>query len=309
MKDRRKDFRSSLFVIAIALVSLVALQFVYAFVLGMIVAVASGGNEEAVQMTQAEMQGSLLFMGPLFLLMIFLPVLLFKFFYGRSATELGLTKKNIVKPLIFGLLFGILSICMAVGPLLLSGQVVLMSITPENILTPGFASALVLFIFVGINEELFFRGFVMTVLKPTGSRAMIVLFSSLLFGVMHLGNPNITFFAVLNIALVGVLFALLFIRTGNLWAPIGYHITWNFFQGNVFGIEVSGTQAGVSIFSVQLGGAEWLTGGAFGIEGGFMCTVAILIGIVFTLFVLKKPENPDWSLTSGLPLERKKKSA
>ena len=109
---------------------------------------------------------------------------------------------------------------------------------------------------------------------------------------MHGMNPNVSILG-LNIALVGILFAYMFVATNSLWLPIGYHITWNYFQGNVFGFPVSGTTPN-GIYGVEVvAGRDWLTGGAFGLEGGLMATLLILVGFVGHLVVIEVAEYED----------------
>jgi len=79
----------------------------------------------------------------------------------------------------------------------------------------------------------------------------------------------------------------MFDATKSLWLPIGYHITWNYFQGNVFGFAVSGTTPN-GIYGVEVAeGRNWLTGGAFGLEGGILATVLILAGFIATRLYVK----------------------
>jgi hypothetical protein len=66
--------------------------------------------------------------------------------------------------------------------------------------------------------------------------------------------------------------------TGELALPIGLHISWNFFQGNVFGFPVSGNAMPTRVFAVEQGGDALLTGGAFGPEAGVIGLVAMLVG-------------------------------
>jgi len=146
--------------------------------------------------------------------------------------------------------------------------------------------ALVLFISVGIYEELMSRGYHMKNLSEgldfLGARTSIVLaliLSSAVFGLLHAGNPNSTFISTFNIFLAGIFLGFGYILTGELAIPIGLHITWNFFQGNVFGFPVSGNTIGPSFIQIEQSGNALITGGAFGPEAGLIGIAAIVLGM------------------------------
>ena len=137
-----------------------------------------------------------------------------------------------------------------------------------------------MFILVGVSEEMFFRGYVMSTMASRGNKKWVIyVASAVIFSIAHGLNPNVSILGLTNIALVGILFAYMFFATNSLWLPIGYHITWNYFQGNVFGFPVSGTTPH-GIYGVDVAaGRDWLTGGAFGLEGGLMATGAYFGGV------------------------------
>ncbi len=149
----------------------------------------------------------------------------------------------------------------------------------------------ILFVCVGFSEELFYRGYHLTNLaeglnfKTVGPKNSIILaatLSSVLFGIFHMGSPNAGLVSTINIILWGGLFSLPYILTGSLAIPIGIHITWNFFQGNVFGFPVSGAafvSEAVTFFSIKQSGPEIWTGGAFGPEAGLLNFFALIAGI------------------------------
>ena len=107
--------------------------------------------------------------------------------------------------------------------------------------------------------------------------------SSLVFGILHLGNPNATWVSVINICLAGLFLGLGMVLTGSLAIPIGLHITWNLFQGNVFGFAVSGIRIGATVIATETVANTWLVGGAFGPESGFVSILAMLLGSVLTV--------------------------
>jgi membrane protease YdiL (CAAX protease family) len=163
---------------------------------------------------------------------------------------------------------------------------------PEQSFLTAILITALFFISVGIAEELAFRGyFLLNVAEGFNSRwikpkaALIIswIFTSVIFGFGHLGNPNATVVSSLNIALAGIFIGFAYVMTGRLAIPIGLHISWNLFQGNVFGFPVSGTTDWSTTFlAVQQGGPEFWTGGAFGPEGGFIGLLGFLTGMAIT---------------------------
>jgi len=147
------------------------------------------------------------------------------------------------------------------------------------------------FISVGIYEELLDRGYlfknVAEALSSWGRLPAVigaVLLSSAVFGISHIINPNATLLSSFNIALVGLFLAVPLVLTGELAIPIGFHIAWNFFQGNVFGFPVSGTALNkTTLIAVQQGGSTTITGGAFGPEAGLLGLGATLLGTILVL--------------------------
>lgn len=157
----------------------------------------------------------------------------------------------------------------------------------------------IIFTSVSISEELMFRGYFIKnlsegfnfrIIKPHTAILISLVLTSLLFGLGHIANPHATWISSLNIALAGLLLGLGLVLTGELAIPLGLHLTWNFFQGNVFGFPVSGQQNPANNLSVisheQLGPVLW-TGGEFGPEAGLLATIIMLICIVFLFYWTK----------------------
>lgn len=149
------------------------------------------------------------------------------------------------------------------------------------------------FVCVGFYEEALSRGYQLTNLAeglnypilggPKGAVVMAWVITSGVFGVLHLGNPNASFISTTNIALAGILLGVGYVLTGQLAIPIGVHITWNFFQGNVFGFPVSGLEGlGASFLATEATGPELWTGGVFGPEAGLLVPIAIVVGSLMT---------------------------
>ena len=143
---------------------------------------------------------------------------------------------------------------------------------------------------VGVYEELLARGYQLRNaaeglnLPGVGPRNAVLLawvLSSAFFGYLHASNPNATLFSTFNVALAGLMLGLGYVLTGELAIPIGLHITWNFFQGSVFGFPVSGLRpVGATFLSTDQGGPALWTGGPFGPEGGLLGPAAMILGVL-----------------------------
>jgi membrane protease YdiL (CAAX protease family) len=138
------------------------------------------------------------------------------------------------------------------------------------------ATATVLFALVALSEELIFRGYLLVNLRDGIGPLAALLLSSWLFGAFHLLNPNSSLLALVNIALAGLALGYSWLITGNLWLPMAYHLSWNFFQGPVFSLPVSGVRYGGLLAVSDQGTAPLFTGAAFGPEGGLVGTLALL---------------------------------
>jgi uncharacterized protein len=130
-------------------------------------------------------------------------------------------------------------------------------------------------------EELLFRLLALRLLERSFGTAWALALSSLLFGLAHLGNAGASplIGVMLGIEL-GLLFGAAYLLTRRLWLCTGIHLAWNFVQGAVFSIAVSG-QTGDGWLRGTLRGPAWLTGGAFGAEASvaalLLCLVAAAV--------------------------------
>lgn len=161
---------------------------------------------------------------------------------------------------------------------------------PVDVVIRGVLSFLVVFIFVGWNEELLSRGYHLQTIASGLNLFWGVVISSAIFGLLHLGNPNATWVSAAGIFFAGVFLAYGYIRTKQLWLPIGLHIGWNFFEGVVFGFPVSGLADIYKLIRIQVHGPEIWTGGAFGPEAGLIVLPALLLGALLTyLYTMRRP--------------------
>jgi membrane protease YdiL (CAAX protease family) len=139
----------------------------------------------------------------------------------------------------------------------------------------------------GFVEEVLFRLVVLRLVWRAFGAWPALAFSALLFGALHLFNPNASWFAAIAIAVeAGIMLAAFYILTGRLWVSIGVHAGWNFTQGWVFGAAVSGTQGfsgGPLAVDPVPGVPQWLSGGGFGPEASF---AGLLVGTLVGIAVL-----------------------
>jgi hypothetical protein len=136
----------------------------------------------------------------------------------------------------------------------------------------------------GIGEEIAFRGYIQHLLSRRIGICFAVGITSVLFSLAHMGNPGYTWISAMNILLIALIFSVMTIRTGRLYSAMALHISWNLFQGYIFGVAVSGNIPH-GIYTVQLTGAAWLTGGVFGMEGSLATT--FILGLVFVFMLLR----------------------
>lgn len=147
------------------------------------------------------------------------------------------------------------------------------------------------FLPAAVHEELLFRGYIYQKLR-TWNRAATIAITSVVFALLHAGNAGVTPLAIVDIVFAGVLLALAYEATGRLWFPIGLHLAWNLASGPILGYDVSGYVARTTVLITRGTGPEWLTGGAFGIEGSVWSVIVELAGIaVIMRRVIKHQER------------------
>lgn len=162
-----------------------------------------------------------------------------------------------------------------------------------NFHVPSMIFLLLFYLFVALYEELLYRGYLLGYYIKQMPVYLSVVLSALVFALVHMANRNFSAMALVNILLVGIILGLIRIRGNSLWAPIGLHFLWNFFQGPVFGFSVSGSPRTHGIFMVWIRGNENLTGGSFGPEASVITLFIFLAlaGWLSYLHFLQKPKT------------------
>ena len=147
------------------------------------------------------------------------------------------------------------------------------------------APLLVLGVLPGITEEIMFRGVLFRVVEDGLGTWIALIVSAFFFGVVHLGNPNATWWSSLAIAVeAGLLLGMAYAWSRSLWFVMGLHAAWNFTQGPLLGIPVSGLEfKGLLDSSTQ--GSVWLSGGRFGAEAS---VATVLVCVALATFFTRK---------------------
>lgn len=210
--------------------------------------------------------------------------------HGSPLRALGLGPGHAIADSVRGFIVGAVCILVGVGMIAVFGN-----LSFSGRLNGRTIELLVVEIFIlttaAMAEEVMFRGYpFQRILEGAGPVAAIVVLS-LFFGMAHRWNPHareVATLSLFNTVFVGVLLSLAYLRVRSLWLPWGLHFAWNSMLGVVFGLPVSGMNDFSVIVRGKASGPVWLTGGAYGIEGGVAGTVAILAGFVPLYWLTRK---------------------
>ena len=140
------------------------------------------------------------------------------------------------------------------------------------------------YIIQALKEELLYRGILFQGLMEKNNYIIAMIISSAFFSISHWGNRGFSLLAGTNLFLFGVVACMLLKKSDCIWGIVSFHCLWNYLQGYVGGVEISGIEPETSIFTIKfLSNNSFLTGGLFGVEGSIFCTGCLLISI-FILF-------------------------
>ena len=146
---------------------------------------------------------------------------------------------------------------------------------------PSLGFVTVLLLFGAVGEEMLFRGYAFQFLVGRIGAFATILPVGVLFGLMHGNNPNQTWLGLVNTIAWGILFGYAFLRSGDLWLPIGLHFGWNWVLP-LFGENLSGFTMGVTGLTMRWRSGELWSGGNYGPEGSVL-TTAVVVALAFYL--------------------------
>ncbi len=184
-----------------------------------------------------------------------------------------------------GIALGAAMMSAVIGILAIAGWYEVVSL---NWLQPGALGAvlvsLAVYLAASVYEEVLFRGILFRILEEGLGSWLALTLTAVFFGLTHMGSPNASLLGAFGVALAGVLFAAIYMRTRSLWFVIGLHWAWNFFEGTVFGAPVSGlAKVGEPLTQATIDGPALWTGGAFGPEAGLVAYVIVAVVTVAAL--------------------------
>ncbi len=164
------------------------------------------------------------------------------------------------------------------------------------LLLRNFGLSFIFFAYFAMGEELIFRGYPFQAFVEGMGPVASTILMSLIFGALHLGNPDASFFSTANTMLAGIFLSVAYLKTRTLYFPFGLHFAWNFVQSFFLSLPVSGLLTNRTIFIPTDYGPDWLTGGRYGPEAGVCTTAVMSLAIVY--FILEKRIKPAYDFAA-----------
>lgn len=216
----------------------------------------------------------------------------FEKFEKRNIKEFSV--KGICKSIIIGMLIGAVLQGLTILVIVLYGGFEIVSFNPiSNMITP-----FVIAFSVAIFEEILIRGIIFRIIEEKLGSYISLLISAIIFGALHLANPNSTIISALCVGMeAGILLGVSYIYSRNLWFPIAIHFAWNFVQSGIFGAITSGYEKSSSLLTTKITGIPIITGGEFGPEGTIQAIAFCFLASFILLQVCKnRIIKPFWVL-------------
>ncbi|MCQ2424631.1 MAG: CPBP family intramembrane metalloprotease [Lachnospiraceae bacterium] len=210
-----------------------------------------------------------------------------RFIEKRKLRSMGFRKEHLLREYAVGALVGTAMIAAAIG---LGAAFGIYRIETANCSVSLVLAYFIGYVLQGMSEEVLCRGYFMVSVarkNPVWAAAVI---NSAVFAALHLSNPGMNPLALLNLFLCGLVFSVYVLKRGNIWGACALHTFWNFVQGNIFGVSVSGTgvaNGATPLITLLNSDSTLLTGGVFGVEGGLLDTFVELAALLILIFFVK----------------------
>lgn len=232
------------------------------------------------------------------LLLLFLWVRLVE---GRRFSSVGFRGRNPIGKFLLGLLIGAIMMSVGVGVLMLMGQYESGLSVHTNLgadaLLPV-AGLMFVFFLQGSTEEAVTRGYMLQIAGRQVNAWIAILGSSLIFAAIH---PGISWLALINIFLYALFASFVALGQGSLWLICGLHAGWNFFQGNIYGLPVSGNPEANSLLAIgpAEGAGELMSGGSFGVEASLVGTAVLIVALVVGFGYFRRAQAARANVSAG----------
>lgn len=277
--NKNNKLRSGFKVLLVAAASLVSILVLSLIQYGIVKLIYSGNH----QLIKSSLAGKgLEFLGQCMpeIIFILVPILAWKFIEKKPLKDMGFVcNRKGARDFIIGLIFGAATISAVSLALIFTGNISLTG----SLLNPKFTAAIlidiVLYTLVGFGEETLFRGYCMGTINQYNKKWVGIVVSSVLFSLAHAANPNVKPLFFINVVLVGLLFAYMYFKSSSLWLPIGFHIMWDYFEGDIWGLPDSGNVV-QGIYQTKIVHENIINGGLVGPEGGLAVTLIILLSFL-----------------------------
>lgn len=205
---------------------------------------------------------------------------IYRIIENREVTEIA--AKGIIKNLALGVLMGVVLQFFTVLVIYLSNGFKIVSINPVSFIIIPLTVAFT----VAIFEEIMIRGILFKIIEEKLGSYFALLISAIIFGALHLINPESSPIYTACVAVEGgLLLGAAYIYSRNLWFPIAIHFAWNFMQSGIFGAITSGNEKTGSLLVTKITGSKIITGGTFGLEGTLQALIFCLIATMVLMFL------------------------
>jgi membrane protease YdiL (CAAX protease family) len=204
-----------------------------------------------------------------------------KFVDGRSWKFVGLGRDAAAPATIaFGSAVGLLAIAIPSAILLLTNQLDKVPAPPGSSLAAA-AIGLANLLPAAFGEELLLRGYIFAVLREALGPRWTLISTSVVFGLLHMANPGADAQSVVIVMFAGFFLGSIFLATQSLYAATAAHFVWNWFMAAMLHTPVSGIAVTAPDYRVIDSGPDWLTGGAWGPEGGFAAVLGMFVVLIY----------------------------
>ncbi|GCE28850.1 abortive infection protein [Dictyobacter alpinus] len=215
-----------------------------------------------------------------------------RLYEGRPFWTLGFQAQGAASKILRGFLAGLAMFALSIGVLWLTGSVRSINNTPDQIGWSALSGVLIVlpaFLIQGPTEEILMRGWLMPTqgarYRPWVGIALSTITFTLLHIPDHLGSYNLL--SALVLIVVSLFLAGYALLEGSIWGVCAWHAAWNWAEGNIFGMQVSGmTISGGTLIKLAPSGPDWLTGGVYGPEASVPVLAILLSGLAWICYRL-----------------------